>query len=211
MQKTTMDPLWGDGAKRHAPATLRNRDAIAGVLADELPESGTVLEVASGSGEHAVYFAERFPQLDWQPSDPDPDALTSITAYHADFEGSNLRVPITLDASAPETWSLDQAEATLCINMIHISPWAATVGLFKGARQILSENAPLILYGPYFEPDVEPAPSNLDFDMSLRQRNSDWGVRNTEDVTKVANHHGFSLRQRKVMPANNLMLTYRRD
>ncbi len=205
-----MDILDSEGAKRFAPATLRNREAIAENLARELPEKGTVLEVASGSGEHAVFFAERFPQLTWQPSDPASDALASIASWSEGYAGDNLHAAIYLDAAAPADWLIGHADAIVCINMVHISPWGATVGLFKGASELLSSHGPLILYGPYFEPDVQPAASNLDFDMSLRQRNSDWGVRNTADVEKVAGHHGFALSAHHEMPANNLMLVYRR-
>lgn len=206
-----MDNLSSEEAKRFAPATLRNREAIAEVLAGDLPENGIVLEVASGSGEHAVFFAERFAHLTWQPSDPASEALASIAAWREGYVGDNLCAAIHLDAATPADWSVDHAAAMLCINMVHISPWAATVGLFKGASELLNPNAPLILYGPYFEPGVEPAPSNLDFDMSLRQRNGDWGVRNTADVMKVAGHHGFTLSARHEMPANNLMLIFRRS
>ncbi len=137
----------GEGDKRHAPATLRNRDAIAAVLGDWLPASGTVLEVASGSGEHAVHFAAAFPKLDWQPSDPDPSALASIAAWSAEAGLPNIAAPLHLDASAPD-WPLGHADALLCINMVHISPWAATLGLFAGAARLLGPGAPLILYGP---------------------------------------------------------------
>ena len=165
----------GEGDKRHAPATLRNRDAIAAVLGDWLPASGTVLEVASGSGEHAVHFAAAFPKLDWQPSDPDPSALASIAAWSAEAGLPNIAAPLHLDASAPD-WPLGHADALLCINMVHISPWAATLGLFAGAARLLGPGAPLILYGPYLEADVATADSNLAFDESLRSRNPDWGL-----------------------------------
>jgi len=208
--------------KRHAPATLRNRDAIADVLRQELPPPGTepgtgpgihrrtVLEIASGSGEHAVYFARAFPQLDWQPSDPDPDALDSIRAWRADATGENLRDPVMLDARAPASWPIDSADAIVCINMVHISPWDATIGLFEGAAHILgSKGGPVILYGPYFEQDTNTAPSNLEFDESLRLRNGQWGIRQIEDVDALARRHGFARSARYEMPANNLTLVYR--
>ncbi|MBK6413654.1 MAG: DUF938 domain-containing protein [Sphingopyxis sp.] len=166
----------GSDAKRHAPATLRNRDAIAAVLAEWLPAAGTVLEVASGSGEHIVHFAATFPALDWQPSDPDPAGLVSIAAWCADAGLANIAPPLALDASAGE-WPIAHADAMLCINMVHISEWAATVGLFTQAAKILQKGAPLILYGPYFRKDDPTAPSNLAFDESLRARNLEWGVR----------------------------------
>lgn len=199
----------GEGDKRHAPATLRNRDAIAAVLGDWLPASGTVLEVASGSGEHAVHFAAAFPKLDWQPSDPDPSALASIAAWSAEAGLPNIAAPLHLDASAPD-WPLGHADALLCINMVHISPWTATVGLFTQSAKLLQEGAPLILYGPYFRKDHPTAPSNLAFDESLRARDAEWGVRWLEDVTEVTEAKGFELAQVREMPANNLMLLYRR-
>ena len=159
----------GSDDKRHAPATLRNRDAIAAVLAKWLPATGTVLEVASGSGEHIVHFAATFPALHWQPSDPDPAGLVSIAAWCADAGLANIAPPLALDASADD-WRIDRADAVLCINMVHISPWAATLGLLGGAARLLAPGAPLILYGPYIEPDVPTVDSNLAFDASLRTR-----------------------------------------
>lgn len=199
----------GNADKRHAPATLRNRDAIAAVLADWLPASGTMLEIASGSGEHVVHFAAAFPGLDWQPSDPDPAGLTSIAAYRAEANLPNIAPPRSLDASARD-WPIDRAHAILCINMVHISAWAATVGLFTQGAKLLQKGAPLILYGPYFREDHEAAPSNLAFDENLRARNAEWGVRWLDDVTELAETKGFALAEVQEMPANNLMLLYRR-
>ena len=202
----------GEGApgdKRHAPATLRNRDAIVAVLRDWLPATGSVLEVASGSGEHAVHFAAAFPDLDWQPTDPDPAGLTSIAAYRVDAGLANIAPPIALDA-ASDVWPLDRADAILCINMVHISPWEATLGLFAGAARLLAADAPLILYGPYIEPDVPTAESNIAFDASLRSRNPAWGLRDTDDVEAAAVDAGFAFAERRAMPANNLMLIFRR-
>ncbi len=202
----------GDGgvaAKRHAPATLRNRDAIAAVLADWLPASGTVLEVASGSGEHVIHFAATFPHLDWQPSDPDPAGLTSIAAYQAEAGLANVAPPIALDA-ASAAWPVDRAAAILCINMVHISPWAATLGLFAGSARRLRPGAPLILYGPFIEPGVPTAESNLAFDASLRARGPAWGLRDTGAVKGTAADTGFAFAERRAMPANNLMLLFRR-
>lgn len=202
----------GDGdpaAKRHAPATVRNREAIAAVLADWLPLQGTVLEVASGSGEHVVHFAAAFPQLDWQPSDPDPAGLASIAAWSAEAGRANIAPPLALDAAASD-WPVDRADAILCINMVHISPWAATVGLFTQGAKLLEKGAPLILYGPYFRKGYPTAPSNLAFDENLRARNTDWGVRWLEDVSELAESQGFALAEVREMPANNVMLLYRR-
>ncbi|EQB13061.1 DUF938 domain-containing protein [Sphingobium lactosutens] len=195
--------------RRHAPATLRNRDDIVTKLRDMLPSSGLVLEVASGSGEHAVHFAAVFSELDWQPTDPDPTALASIAARRADAALPNLRLPLQLDASEA-SWPIDRADAVLCINMAHISPWDATVGLFTHAARLLPPGAPLILYGPWIRTDTPTAPSNLAFDADLRARDSRWGLRRAEDAGLLAERHGFGPCQLSAMPANNVMLLYRR-
>lgn len=212
-EKVTPQPwMPGDGVaadKRHAPATLRNRDAITAVLADWLPATGTVLEIASGSGEHAVHFAAAFPDLDWQPSDADPAGLTSIAAYRAEAGLANLAPPVALDA-ASAVWPTDHVDAILCINMVHISPWAATLGLFAGAARLLPSGAPLILYGPYVEADVSTADSNMAFDANLRERNPEWGLRDLDAVKAVAADAGLTFAERRAMSANNLMLLFRR-
>ena len=196
--------------KQHAPATLRNREPIAEVLARELPASGTVLEVAAGTGEHAVFFAGEFPALAWQPTDPSAEALASIAAYREDYAGDNLAAPLLLDAAQPESWPVAAADAMVCINMVHISPWVATLGLFAGAARVLAESkGPLVLYGPYIEAGVETAPSNLDFNASLKARNPLWGLRELQSVDRVATDHGFVRTQRYAMPANNLIVVYR--
>lgn len=199
----------GEAYKRYAPATLRNRDAILAVLRAALPSSGLVLEVASGSGEHAVHFAAALPALDWQPSDPDPAALASIEAWRGEAGLPNLRAPILLDAAAD--WPIDRADAMVCINMVHISPWDATVGLFTQGARLLPKDAPLILYGPYFQADVAPAASNVEFDASLRARDPRWGIRALEDVGSLATAQGFALDRVEAMPANNLTLIFRRS
>lgn len=194
--------------KRHAPATARNREPLAGVLREALPPSGLVLEVASGTGEHAAYFASLFPHLDWQPSDADPDALLSIEAWAADSASPNLRPPLVLDAAG--TWPVDRADAILAVNMVHISPWSATEGLLRGAARILAPCGPLILYGPYRRAGHATAPSNEDFDASLKARNPDWGLRSVEEVTAEAERHGLALDRLHEMPANNLTLIFHR-
>ena len=194
--------------RRHAPATVRNRDAIAAVLAEVLPESGTVLEVASGTGEHAVHFARAFPDLTWQPSDPDPDALASIAAYRADAGLTNLSAPIRLDA-ASDDWPVGPVAGIVCINMIHISPWAASEGLFAAAGRLLAPGAPLVTYGPYIEDDVPTAASNLVFDESLKTRDPRWGLRRIERIDGLARRNGLLRTERHAMPANNLVLVYR--
>lgn len=194
--------------KRHAPATARNSEPLAEVLAEELPDRGLVLEVASGSGEHAVFLARRFSALDWQPSDVDLEALASVDAWAAEAAVANLRPAIALDA-AQANWPIAAADAVLCVNMVHISPWSAAVGLFTGAGRVLTSGAPLVLYGPFIEPGRETAPSNLAFDQSLKQRNSEWGLRNTADLDALAADHGLRRTARHAMPANNLVLVYR--
>ena len=193
------------GALRSAPAALRNREPIAEVLREWLPARGLVLELASGTGEHAVHFAQSFPVLEWQPSDVNTDALQSIAARVADARLPNLRAPMTLDASSA-IWPIERAEAVLSINMVHISPWSAALGLVDGAARILERDAPLILYGPWLKDDVPTAPSNLDFDASLKSRDPEWGLRRVEDFAEAAAGKGFRLKDTRAMPANNLML-----
>ncbi len=195
--------------KRHAPAAGRNREPIAAVLTEELPERGLVLEVASGTGEHAVHFARTFPHLEWQPSDPDPVARDSIEAWRAEGGLPNLRTPIALDVMAT-AWPVERADAVVCINMVHISPLAATKALLAGARRLLGAGAPLVLYGPFLEQTIETALSNVAFDLDLRARNTEWGLRPVEWLDEVAGSHGFARTRRVAMPANNLALIYRR-
>ena len=198
------------GARRSAPAALRNREAIADVLGGWLPSSGLVLEIASGSGEHAVHFAERFPSLEWQPSDVHPDALASIEAWRTVAAFPNLRPPLVIDAAAPD-WPVDRADALLSINMVHISPWRSALGLIAGAERLLAPGAPLILYGPWLQHDVAAAPSNLDFDADLRRRDPEWGLRHVEDFAAASAERGLSLVETRAMPANNMMLLFRRS
>jgi hypothetical protein len=196
--------------KRHAPAATRNRDPIAAVLTEELPTTGLVLEIASGTGEHAVHFARTYPSLTWQPSDPDAAARESIAAWREESNLPNLLPPLDLDA-AGAAWPIARADAVVCINMTHISPPAATEGLFRGAGTLLGPGAPLAIYGPFLEDGVEPAPSNLDFDRNLRARNAAWGLRRTSWLDELANICGFARTRRVAMPANNLTLVYRRS
>ena len=197
----------GAEVKRHAPATERNRDVIAQTLARVLPAEGLVLEVASGTGEHAVHFAKMFPALTWQPSDPDPIALASINAWRADSNVPNMRPAMLLDATAD--WPIAQADAVVCINMTHISPWAATVGLLRNAARLLPQSAVLFIYGPYNQRDVPLADSNAAFDASLRQQNALWGLRYVEDIAAEAHVSGLHLDSVIDMPANNLSLIFR--
>lgn len=196
------------GARRGAPHVVRNTQPILAVLRDVLPASGLVLEVASGGGEQSVHFARAFPPLDWQPSDPDPAALTSIKAWVADAGLPNLREPVELDAAG--TWPIDRADAILCINMVHISPWGATLGLLNGAGRLLPPGGPLYLYGSYRRRGIETAPSNEAFDRSLRARNPAWGLRDLEAVVETGEREGLTLELITEMPANNLSVVFRR-
>lgn len=195
--------------KREAPAAARNRDAIAAVLAQELPSHGTVLELASGTGEHAIHFAANFPHLSWLPSDPDAEARASIAAWAAEAGLPNLAPPLAIDAAAPD-WPVSQAEAMLCINMIHISPLAATEGLVRAAGVLLPPCAPLIVYGPWLEAEVATAPSNLEFDAWLKARDSRFGLRDTAWMDALCAQHTLQRARRVAMPANNIVLVYRK-
>jgi hypothetical protein len=182
---------------------------MAEVLRDWLPASGLVLEIASGTGEHALYFAQAFPNLDWQPSDVHADALASISAWRDAAGLANLHAPFQLDSSARE-WPVDRADAILCSNMAHISPWEATLGLLDGAARVLAGSGPLILYGPWLTGTVETAPSNLAFDQDLERRDPRWGLRRVEDLAEAAAARGLELAETRAMPANNMMLLLRR-
>lgn len=197
------------GLRRSAPAALRNRQPIADVLRDWLPRSGLVLEIASGSGEHAIYFAERFPTLDWQPSDIHPEALASIAAWADRASLPNLRPPLMIDAASPH-WPVGRADALLSINMVHISPWGSALGLLDGAARLLAPGAPLILYGPWLKDGLPTADSNLEFDLDLRRRDPEWGLRKVEDFASAAADRGIFLVETRPMPANNMMLLLRR-
>ncbi len=197
----------GEGARR-APATARNRDPLVDALRPLLPAAGLVLEVASGTGEHAVHFARRFPDLAWQPTDADPAALPSIAAWAQARPAPNLRAPLRLDVR--EAWPGECVDAVLAINLLHISPWEATAALMAGAARALPRGAPLIVYGPFWRAGREPAPSNLAFDEILRARDPGWGVRSLEAVVERARAGGLGLATVTEMPANNLLVTWRR-
>jgi SAM-dependent methyltransferase len=202
-----MDPT---NPRRHAPATQRNRDPILAVLARALPRAGTVLEVASGSGEHAVYFAARLPALNWRPSDPSEAARASAAAWAADEGLTNVLAPLALDA-ASAAWPVDRADAVVCINMVHIAPWEACAGLMRGAARVLPPGAPLVLYGPYRVGGEHTSPSNAAFDADLRGRDPAWGVRDLEAVVAEAAANGLAHVETVAMPANNLAVVFRRD
>ena len=196
--------------RQYAPAATRNRGPILDVLGSILPSSGTVLEVASGTGEHVVHFARAFPMLEWQPSDPSREARHSIDAWIAAEGLENVRSPLDLDA-ASDSWPIDHAAAMVCINMIHISPWASTEGLMLGANRILDAGAPLYLYGPFRRATRPIEPSNAAFDEILRSRDPRWGLRDLDEVTASADYHGFVLDRVAEMPANNLSVIFRRS
>lgn len=194
---------------RHAPATERNREPIRRVLEAELRDSGgLLLEIAAGTGEHAVHLSREFPKWQWQPTDPDADALTSIAAWRAEQGATNLLAPLPLDASSAD-WPVQSADAILCVNMTHISRPEATRGLFAGAARFLEGGAPLVIYGPFLEADVATTQSNLDFDASLKARDPDWGLRDVSWLDALGHEHGLQRTARHSMPANNLTLVYR--
>lgn len=201
------EPLPADA--RTAPAAARNRDPILAVLRRVLPQRGTVLEIASGTGEHAVHFASGLPHLAWQPTDCSADALRSIAAHRALVRLPNLLPPLELDAASPQ-WPLERADAMVSINMIHIAPWAAAEGLISGAQRVLATGGVLFMYGPFAEGGRHTAAGNAAFDADLKARNPEWGVRDLDQVAALAGAHGLDLIERVEMPANNLSLVFRR-
>lgn len=205
----TADPQAAADPRLRAPSAQRNRDAILAVLRDVLPPSGRVLEIASGSGEHAVHFAGALPGLTFQPSDPSPDAVASIAAWIKESGLDNILSPLVIDATAPD-WPLEAADAILCINMIHIAPWAAAEGLFRAAGRLLQQGQPLYLYGPYRRSDRPLEPGNAAFDESLRSRDPAWGLRDLDAVAALGSIHGFDGPEIVEMPANNLSVIFRK-
>ena len=195
--------------RRQAPAAARNRQPILDVLTPHLPTQGLVLEIASGSGEHIVYFAEALPDLVFQPSDPSPEARASIDDWVQALALGNVCPALALDA-AGDVWPLERADTVICCNMIHIAPWEAAVGLIAGAGRILPKGGTLYLYGPYRRSGRHTAPSNEAFDLDLRRRNPAWGVRDLEAVTALAQAQGFGAPEIIDMPANNLSLVFKR-
>jgi hypothetical protein len=194
--------------KRCAPASERNRDPIREVLVRHLPASGVVLEIASGSGEHAIFMAKAFPALSWQPTDADPGALASITAWRAEADLPNVLPALALDVTGD--WPVPRADAIVCINMVHIAPWEAALALFAGAERVLASGTMLYLYGPYRFHGAFTAPSNADFDRSLRARDPRWAVRDVDDLEAAATARGLRLADTISMPANNHSLIFRR-
>jgi SAM-dependent methyltransferase len=196
-------------SKHVAPAAERNAEPIRAVLERVLPPRGLVLEVASGTGQHAAHMARAFPQLTWQPSDPDPTALDSIAAWRDETDLANLLQPVELDVTR-EPWPVAFAAAIVCVNMIHIAPWEAALALFRGAGRLLPDGGLLYLYGPYRFHGSFTAPSNAAFDASLRARDPAWGVRDLDDIAPAAAAAGLHLEETVAMPANNHSLLFRR-
>lgn len=207
----TMDDLIATPAGAlNSPASVRNAGPILQVLKAHMPARGRVLEIAGGSGQHSIAFAGALPGLDWTPSDPSAEARASMTAWAAQAKLSNLNPPLALDMTDEAGWPDGAFEALICINMIHISPWSATEGLMRLAGSRLRRPGGLLaLYGPYREAEVELAPSNADFDISLKSRNPDWGLRDRDAVAAEAKTAGLALTLRVEMPANNIMLLFR--
>jgi hypothetical protein len=198
--------LMSDDPRRFAPAVARNRDVILEVLRRVLPARGLVMEVASGTGEHCAHFAAALPDLTFQPTEPEAEGRASCDAWCGGLP--NVRRALPLDVTAAD-WPVQRADAVLCINMAHIAPWAATVGLLRGAARVLEAGAPLVLYGPWIRASVATAPSNLEFDASLRARNPAWGLRRLEDLVTAA-AVDFAAPEVIEMPANNITLVLRR-
>ncbi len=192
-----------------APAAERNKGPILEVLQRVLPARGLVLEIGSGTGQHVVHFAKALPQLSWQPSDPDPENRRSIALWSRVEELGNVNSPLALDARE-RPWPVDTADAIVCINVVHVSPWAATLALFEGARNLLPREGVLILYGPYRRSGRHTAPSNEKFDADLRAHDPEWGVRDVDELREVAARAGFALAEIVDMPANNFSLVFRK-
>ncbi|BCZ81530.1 SAM-dependent methyltransferase [Paraburkholderia terrae] len=195
--------------RQHAPSAERNREPILAVLERVLPATGTVLEVASGTGQHAIHFAAALPHLVWQPSDLDDEARASIAAWTAHSSLANVRPPLALDVR-DASWGIEAAAAIVCINMIHISPWASAQALIGGAGRLLGPGGVLFLYGPYRRSGAHTAPTNAAFDEQLRRRNPAWGVRDMEAVVALADAAGFDADEPVEMPANNFSLVFRK-
>jgi hypothetical protein len=191
--------------RRTAPAAERNKEPILDVLKRVLPARGLVLEIAGGTGQHVAHFARAFPALEWQPTETDGTSLASISAWCDGL--ANVRPPLVLDVGQP-TWPVPAADAIVCINMIHISPWQTTLDLLAGAERLLGKDGVLFLYGPYRRNGAHTTPSNEAFDADLRRRNPEWGVRDIETVENVARGHGFTLREVVAMPANNFSVVF---
>jgi hypothetical protein len=207
-------PAWPIGEKLAdgrwlAPSAERNKDPILAVLGRVLPDHGVVLEIASGTGQHVAHFAKALPELTWQPSDMDSGYRESVARWIEAERLANVRAPIRLDVHE-RPWPIGSADAIVCINMLHVAPWSAALALFDGARDIVPARGVLFLYGPYRHGGAHTAPSNAQFDASLRAHDPQWGVRDVDDVASNALARGFELDETVEMPANNLSLVFRR-
>ena len=190
-----------------SPSAERNKDPILTVLESVLPDSGSVLEIASGTGQHVCFFAAAMPRIRWQPTEPDDASREAIAIRIRESGLANVSAPIALDVQEPR-WPVEgEVDAVLCINMVHISPWSSTHALFRGAARHLGSRGLVVLYGPYLE-NGTAVQSNLDFDASLKRRNAEWGLRDLDEVTRVAAGHGFTRQQIVRMPANNLTVVF---
>jgi SAM-dependent methyltransferase len=196
--------------KLYHPHVPRNREAILAVLKRLLPARALVLEIASGSGEHAAFFAKNLPSVSWLPTEVDTKALASIAAFRAEAALPNLLAPVRLDVTS-QSWPVKRLDAVVCNNMIHISPWAASEGLMAGAGRTLRAGGLLYLYGPYKIDGRHTAPSNQEFDAYLRGQNAEWGIRDLGEMRQLAARHGLTLAETVPMPANNLSIIFRRD
>lgn len=200
--RVTPDPI-----RRESPAAARNRGPILDVLKPRLPEGARVLEIASGTGQHAAWFAAHLPGVTWQPTERDPELLSSIRLWATEADAPGLLDPLALDVCAP-TWPVGRFDAVFNANMIHISPWETTQGLFRGAARHLEPAGRIFLYGPFFVVGEEPAPSNVSFDVSLRERDERFGIRRLDAVADAASAQGFELLERIDLPANNMILVF---
>ncbi len=200
------EPLAAGGGLE-SPAAERNKGPILEVLRRVLPPAGTVLEIASGTGQHVVHFAEALPGLVWQPSEPSAELRAAIGARAASANLPNLLESLALDVCESQ-WPLAHADAVVCINMIHIAPWAAAEALFARCGGLLAAGAPVVVYGPFKRGGAHTAASNEAFDASLRRRNAEWGIRDLEAVEVLSAAHGFLLRESVQMPANNLTVVF---
>ena len=191
-----------------SPSADRNKAPILSILERVLPKTGTVLEISSGTGQHVVHFARALTALTWQPTDVAQECLSSISSWLAAERLPNVREPIRLDV-LEFPWPIGHADALVCVNLVHIAPWAVVPALFSGARAVLRAGGIVYLYGPYFVPGTRTAPSNAAFDRALRAQNAAWGIRDLDEVTRAAVAEGFELSETTQMPANNLSLVFR--
>jgi hypothetical protein len=201
-------PHMSEDARRYAPSSARNRDALLQVLKLILPQTGTILEIASGTGEHACYFAPAFGAAIWQPTDADESAIASINAHREADSPANLAPPLRLNVMESK-WKVNAADAVLCVNMVHITPWVCCKNLLRGCAHVLSPGAPLVLYGPFKQDGAHTAPSNAKFDQTLRGQNAEWGIRDMAEIAEAGKARGLTIEDPIAMPSNNFCLIFR--